>query len=246
MLKGQNALITGASRGIGRAVALELARQGANVCFFYAGNNVAAQETLSLLAETGVKSRAMKVDVSDEQAVAQAVKEAEADFGPFQILVNNAGRTVDKLALQLSAEDFSAVLDVNLKGAFFVTRALYRSFMRQKYGRIVNISSVAGLMGNPGQAAYAASKAGLIGLTKTIAKELAKRGVTCNAVAPGFVETDMTASMPKAALEAGVAAIPAGRIGRPEEIAALCAFLASPAASYITGEVIRADGGLGM
>ena len=242
MLKGQNALVTGGSRGIGRAVVLELAKQGANVGFFYAGNRQAAEETLQLLAAYPVKAKALQVNVADRAQVEEAVKAMEQDLGPIQILVNNAGRTLDKLTPMLSDEDFDSVLDVNLKGAFYVTRALYRGFMRQKYGRIVFVSSVAALMGNPGQAAYTASKAGLIGLTKTVAKELAKRGVTCNAVAPGMTWTGkMIPGSPHA--NASLAVIPLGRAGEPIEQAYAALFFASDECPYCTGAILNVDGG---
>ena len=240
------ALVTGGSRGIGRAIALRLAADGADVAIIYAGNAEAAARTEADVRALGVRALALKCDVSDEgeaNAAAAAVREA---LGGVDILVNNAGVTRDKLALRMTGEDFDAVIGVNLRGTFNMIRALYADFMRRRAGRIINIASVAGIMGNAGQANYAASKAGVIGLTKTIARELAPRGVTCNAIAPGFIETDMTAAMNPAAAEAMTKAIPLGKPGRPEDVAALAAFLAGDEAGYITGAVIPVDGGLCM
>lgn len=243
-MNGKIALVTGGSRGIGRAIALKLAQDGCDVAILYAGRKEAADETVALLEQTGHRALAIQCNVADGAAAEAAVKEVEAQLGPIAVLVNNAGIVRDGLAMRMSSEDFRAVLDVNLTGAFHMIRACLPLFIRRRAGSIVNITSVSGMMGNPGQANYAASKAGLIGLTKTLAKEYASRGVTCNAVAPGFIETEMTAAMPAPALEAAAGAIPAKRLGRPEDIAAAALFLASDGASYITGEVLKVDGGL--
>ena len=238
------AVVTGGSRGIGRAVCVALAKQGCNVVVNYCHGEAAAAETAALCKEQGVEAVTVQADVSTAEGCKKLFEEAVNAFGRVDILVNNAGVTRDKLLLQMTEEDFDRVLAVNLKGAFNTCKAVCRQMARAKSGRIINISSVSGLMGNPGQANYAASKAGLIGLTKTLAKEYASRGVTCNAVAPGFIETEMTAAMPAPALEAAAGAIPAKRLGRPEDIAAAALFLASDGASYITGEVLKVDGGL--
>ncbi len=240
------ALVTGGSRGIGRATSLALAKAGYDIAVIYAGNDEAAQECISLIEAEGATAKAYKCNVADEDEAKAAVKAVQDDFGPVWALVNDAGITRDTLLARMTDEDFSAVLDVNLKGAFHMIRALSRGFVRQKGGRIVNLASVVGLSGNIGQANYAASKAGLIGLTKSVAKELAGRGVTCNAVAPGFIETDMTAKLPEKTVAAYEAEIPMKRLGTAEEVAQVVAFLASDAASYVTGEVIRIDGGLCM
>ena len=246
MLTGKTALITGGSRGLGRAIALEYAKNHASVAIFYAGNQAAAQDTLSAIQALGGKAMAVKCDVSQEDQVADAVAQVKAELGPVDILVNNAGITRDKLALRMTGEDFHTVLETNLTGPFYLLKSCMPDMVRRRWGRIINITSVAGLMGNPGQANYAAAKAGLVGLTKTIARELAPRGITANAVAPGFIQTDMTAAMPSAALEAGVKNIPLGRMGAPEDIAAACLFLAGESAGYITGQVLQVDGGLYM
>ena len=244
MLKGKTAVVTGGSRGIGKAICLKFAENGADIAFLYAGNTAKAEETQKELEALGVKAKAYQCNVADADAVAAVVKEIVKDFGGIQILVNNAGITKDKLVPMMKAADFDAVIDTNLKGVFYMIKGVYPLFLKQKGGKIINISSVSGLTGNPGQANYSASKAGIVGLTKTVAKELSSRGVNVNAVAPGFIETPMTTAFQDN--EAVLKAIPCGRLGKPEEVAALVAFLASPASDFITGEVIRIDGGLAM
>lgn len=246
MLKGKTAIVTGASRGIGRAIALELAALGANIAAIYAGNTRAAEETLSLIREIGVKAEVYPCDVSDFAASKAVVERILADFGGADILVNNAGITRDALLLTMKEADFDAVIDTSLKGAFNMLRHVAPHFIRKRGGRVVNISSVAGLTGNAGQVNYAAAKAGMIGLTKAAAKELASRGITCNAIAPGLIQTDMTEAMPEGARAALLDAVPLKRAGTAEDVAKLAAFLCGPGASYITGEVIRVDGGLAM
>ena len=241
MLKGKTAVVTGGSRGIGRAICLKFAENGADIAFLYAGNAMKAEETLQELAAMGVKARAYQCNVADADAVAETVKEITKDFGGIHILVNNAGITKDKLVPMMKAADFDAVVDTNLKGVFYMIKGVYPLFLKQKSGKIINISSVSGLMGNPGQANYSASKAGVIGLTKSVAKELASRGVCCNAIAPGFIATEMTEDLTNNTL---VDAIPMKRFGEGEEVAKLALFLASEHSDYITGEVIRIDGGL--
>jgi 3-oxoacyl-[acyl-carrier protein] reductase len=244
MLKGKTAVITGASRGIGRAVALLMAENGADIAVIFSGNEAAANEVVSLAEKFNVKAKAYKCDVSDFSQSKNICENIFKDFGKIDILVNNAGITKDGLMLAMSENDFDSVIDVNLKGAFNFARHLSRYIMKSPSGRIINISSVSGIAGNVGQANYSASKAGLIGLTKTIAKELASRKVTCNAIAPGFIETDMTATLPEDILEKVQTAIPLKRMGKAEEVAALALFLASDPAAYITGEVIKIDGGM--
>jgi 3-oxoacyl-[acyl-carrier protein] reductase len=242
----KTAVVTGGSRGIGRAVCLELARGGANIVLCYAGNEEAARKTVADCEALGAKALAVRCDVANAADVATLFDAAMQTFGRIDILVNNAGITRDGLALRMSEEDFDAVLAANLKGAFLCCKAALRPMMKQRYGRIVNLSSVVGLHGNAGQANYAASKAGVIGLTKSLAKELATRGVTVNAVAPGFIETDMTAAMTEAARAASLAAIPAGRLGTAEDVARAVAFLAGEDAGYVTGQVLAVDGGMSM
>ena len=232
---GKTAVVTGGSRGIGRAICEELARGGANVVLCYAGRAEAAQETVTACEDLGAKAQVKAL-------MDAAVKE----FGRIDILVNNAGVTRDGLVMMMKEADFDAVIDTNLKGTFLCMKAVSRIMMKQRYGRIVNLSSVVGLRGNAGQVNYAASKAGVVGMTKSLAKELASRGVTVNAVAPGFIETDMTAAMPQAAKDAMMPTIPMQRLGAPEDVAKAVAFLASDEAAYVTGQVLAVDGGMAM
>lgn len=244
VLKDKVAVITGGSRGIGRAIAVEMARSGANVAVIYGGNDAAANETVLLAKESGVKAACYKCDVSDFNAVKTVISQITGEFGGIDILVNNAGVTADKLVMAMNEEDFDSVIAVNLKGAFNMIKHTSMNFIKRRAGRIINISSISGICGNAGQANYSSSKAGLIGLTKTIAKELASRNITCNAIAPGFIDTDMTEKLPENIKEQAIGSIPLKRMGKAEEIAALAVFLASDNASYITGEVIKVDGGL--
>lgn len=238
------ALITGGSRGIGRAIALELARDADALAILYAGNHLAAEETVCKIQALGKSALAICCDVSDPGAVKAAVSQVRSQLPPIKVLVNNAGITRDGLSLRMEPDDFEQVIKVNLNGAFYVSQACYRDLMKGGWGRIVNISSVSGLMGNPGQANYASAKAGMIGLTKTLARELAGRGVTVNALAPGFIDTEMTQAMKDGVLEAALAQVPAGRLGKAQEIAAAVGFLCSPQAAYITGAVLQVDGGM--
>jgi 3-oxoacyl-[acyl-carrier protein] reductase len=244
-LEGKTAVVTGAARGIGRAICLKLAEQGANVV----GIDVipeALEEAGSLVREHGVEFLALQADVSRSDQMKDAVARAAEAFGSIDIMVNNAGITRDNLLIRMDDEEWDQVLAINLKGVFNGIRAVARIMSKQRSGRIINIASVVGIRGNAGQANYSASKAGVIGLTKTAARELARRNVTVNAVAPGFIETPMTAQLSQEAREANLAAIPSGRFGQPEDVAAVVAFLASPDSGYVTGEVIRVDGGMAM
>jgi 3-oxoacyl-[acyl-carrier protein] reductase len=243
-LEGKVALVTGASRGIGRAIALQLARRGARVACV-ATSAERAGETAQACTELGTRAQAYGVDVAQSSAVNELVSAVQADFGGLDILVNNAGITRDQLLLRMSEEDFDRVLDVNLKGSFNFIRAAARTLMKAR-GKIVNITSVVGLTGNAGQANYAASKAGLIGLTRSVAKELGSRNVCVNAVAPGYIATDMTAAIDPAAAKTLAEAIPLGRIGEAREVALAVDFLCGPAGAYITGQTLVVDGGLSM
>ena len=245
-MSGKTAVVTGGSRGIGRAICLELARRDANVVFSYAGNAAAAQQTLQELESLGVQARAVQGDVADPDAAKTLIDTAVKELGGIHILVNNAGITRDGLAMAMKEEDFDKVIQTNLKGAFLCMKAAIRPMMKARYGRIVNMSSVVALRGNPGQINYCASKAGLIGMTKSLAKEMGARGITVNAVAPGYISTDMTAALPDAAKQAMLSTIPVNRPGTPEDVAAAVAFLASEEAGYITGQVLSVDGGMGM
>ena len=243
--EGKTAIVTGGSRGIGRAVAIELARRGANIVFSYAGNDKAAARTVELVEGLGVRVAAIKGDVASADTASELVACAR-ELGGVDILVNNAGITRDKLAARMGEDDFDAVIATNLKGAFLMTKAVLRPMMRSRAGAIVNMASVVGLRGNAGQANYAASKAGLIGMTKSVAREVAAIGIRVNAVAPGFISTDMTDAMPETARDSVIGQIPAGRLGAAEDVARAVAFLASDEASYITGQVLAVDGGMSM
>ena len=240
------AIVTGAGRGIGEAIARRLAREGARVACVSRTESNAAKTAEAINAATPDAARAYAVDVADRKAVAAVCERILADFGRVDILVNNAGLTRDGLAMRMSEEDWDIVIDTNLKGAFNFIQGVMRPMVKQRAGRIINIASVAGLTGNAGQANYAASKAGLIGLTKTLARELASRSITVNAVAPGFITTDMTAVLPENVKTAVLAQIPLGRFGEPDDIAAAVAFLAGPEGKYITGQTLTVDGGMVM
>lgn len=242
----QTAIVTGGSRGIGRAVAMRLAKDGMNLVINYRGNSAAAEETERLCRELGAEVLLVQGDVSRAEDCEKLAEHAKEAFGRVDVLVNNAGITRDGLLARMTEEDFRAVLDVNLVGPWNMMKAVNRIMMKQRYGRIVNLSSVTGLMGNMGQTNYAAAKAGIVGMTKSYAREVASRGITVNAVAPGFIDTDMTEAMPEGAKDKIITGIPMGRTGKPEDVAEAVAFLASEQAGYITGEVLRVDGGMAM
>lgn len=246
MLNDKVALVTGASSGIGKEIAKMLAAKGAKVIINYSSSSEAAQAVVSQIEEAGGTAECIGCSVSDFTAVGAMIKDIVKRYGHIDILVNNAGITKDNLLMAMKEEEFDAVIDVNLKGTFNTLRHVYRYMLKQKSGSIINISSISGVVGNPGQVNYAASKAGVIGMTKSMARELAGRGIRVNAVAPGFVATPMTEKLPEAAKEAGLAQIPMGRFGKPEEIASAVCFLASDEASYITGQVLHVDGGMAM
>ena len=246
MLKNKTAIVTGASRGIGRAIALELAKRGAYVIVNYNGSKEAAEETVRAIEAAGGRGEAYQCDVSDCEACEKLICYAMDQKGKIDILVNNAGITRDNLLMRISEEDFDAVLNTNLKGAFHTMRLVSRHMLKQRSGRIINMASVVGVAGNAGQVNYAASKAGIIGMTKSAAKELASRGITVNAVAPGFIETDMTEKLSGKVKEQAVSQIPLGRFGSAEDVAKAVVFLASDDAGYITGQVIHVDGGMVM
>lgn len=245
-LTGKVALVTGASRGIGKAIALKLAAEGVAVVINYHGSMEKAKEVKAEIESDGGIAEIMQCNVADYQATEAMIRKVTDDFGRLDILVNNAGITRDGLLMKMSEEDYDTVLDTNLKGPFHCIRFAARQMLRQRGGRIINLSSVSGILGNAGQANYSASKAGVIGLTKSAARELASRGITVNAVAPGFIETEMTAVLPEKVRESAVAQIPMGAFGTAEDVAEAVAFLASDSARYITGQTIHVDGGMAM
>lgn len=245
-LEGKVAVVTGGSQGIGAAIAKKLASEGADIAILYVGNPAPAEETVAAIQALGSKVVCKVCDVSNFDETQSAIKEIISEFGGVDILVNNAGITRDKVLLAMTEADWDSVLDVNLKSMFNTIKACYRNFMKKKAGKIINISSVAGLTGNAGQANYSSSKAGVVGLTKTVARELASRHINCNAIAPGAIRTPMTDAMDPKDLQSILDTIPLGFMGEAEDIAELAAYLASDKAKYITGEVIRVDGGIAM
>ncbi len=246
MLTGKTAVVTGAGRGIGKAIALTLAERGADVVVNYSSSREAAEETVREIEKKGRRALAVQADISKEADCIRLFEQAMEAFGSVDILVNNSGITRDNLAVRMSEAEFDAVIDTNLKGAFFCMKQAGKIMMKKRSGRIISISSISGVKGNAGQINYCAAKAGVIGMTKCLAKELASRGVTVNAVAPGYIDTDMTAVLPQKIKESVLAQIPLGRMGTPEDIARAVAFLASDDGSYITGQVIQVDGGMGI
>ncbi|MDE5413002.1 3-oxoacyl-[acyl-carrier-protein] reductase [Alkalihalobacterium chitinilyticum] len=246
MLNGKVALVTGASRGIGKSIALELAQNGAKVAVNYAGSKEKAEAVVSEIVANGGEAIAIQADVADSDAVQSMVKEVISTYGSLDILVNNAGITRDTLVMRMKDEDWDAVLNTNLKGVFLCAKAVTRQMMKQRSGRIINISSVVGVLGNAGQANYVAAKAGVIGLTKSLARELANRNITVNAVAPGFIETDMTDQLTDEIKESMLSQIPLSKLGQPQEIARVVRFLASEDSSYMTGQTLHVDGGMYM
>ena len=245
-LAGKVALVTGGGRGIGKAIALELAQQGATVLINYNGSESCATETVDAIKELGVEAKAYKCNVADYQGCEEMISNVLGDFGKVDILVNNAGITRDNLIMRMTEAEYDDVINTNLKGTFNTIKHLSKNFLKLRGGKIINISSVSGVLGNAGQANYSASKAGVIGLTKSVARELSKRNVCVNAVAPGFIETEMTEKLPEQTLEAAKDSIPLGRMGKPEDVAAVVAFLAGSNADYITGQVICVDGGMAI
>lgn len=243
-MKGRTALVTGGSRGIGREIALGLAAKGCNVAITYITSDEVAQKVVDELTEMGIKAIAVKADTGNQEQVEVMVKQIEESLGRIEILVNNAGITRDNLLIRMTEDDWDRVMQTNLKGAFLTTKAVVRGMMKNRYGKIINVSSVVGVMGNAGQANYSASKAGLIGLTKSAAKELASRGIRVNAIAPGFIKTDMTDALKEEVIQEMLKSIPLGYLAEPKEISKLVNFLASEDSDYITGQVIQIDGGM--
>lgn len=245
-MQGKNAIVTGASRGIGKAIALELASKGANVAVNYAGNANKAQEVVDEIQNMGVKSIKIQADVVNEESVQAMMKQVINEFGSIDILINNAGITRDNLLMRMKAEEFDEVINTNLKGVFLCMKAVTRQMMRQRQGKIVNVASIVGVSGNPGQANYVAAKAGVIGMTKSVALELASRNILVNAVAPGFIATDMTDALSDEQQKSLLKMVPLARLGDAEDVAKVVRFLASDDADYITGQTIHIDGGMVM
>ncbi|MED3762521.1 3-oxoacyl-[acyl-carrier-protein] reductase [Ureibacillus terrenus] len=245
-LEGKTAVVTGASRGIGRAIALELAKEGANVVVNYSGSKEKAEQVVNEILEMGRKAIAVQANVADNDSVQNLMKKALEEFGSIDILVNNAGITRDNLLMRMKEEEWDEVIQTNLKGVFLCTKAVTRQMMKQRSGRIINIASVVGVTGNAGQANYTAAKAGVIGLTKTAARELASRNILVNAIAPGFITTEMTDALPEDVKTSMLSQIPLGKFGKPEQVAKAVVFLASDDAEYITGQVLHVDGGIAM